>query len=433
MKKLLFSFILTAVLALSMLCGCYSSAGGVDGRDGQDLSIYELYEAANAAREEEGLEQLSFLDFLSEYLHYDFTYSEEDSAQSIMNRSLMSCVAILCGFKYNSGGWSISTKTQYYVGSGVIVELDKSAGDAYILTNCHVVYDDESINSYAQEIYIYLYGNDDITDSSNPLPAKIVGASSTYDLALLKIENSSVIKNSEVAAASFSQNEEVYVGENVYAIGNPEGAGISLTRGIICRESETISINLSSVYADNDKYANDYRVIRTDAAVNGGNSGGGLFGSDGKLVGIINSKVVSDEIDNMGYALAGSYVKRIWPLMRDGYSSRTDNFGLRRAILPVAYSYTSSSYFDNEKNLAVIVDKVCATESSGGIQNGDIFKNVRIEDKEGQVVEDMPITRYFNLSDVLLSARDDYKIIYTVLRDGKEEKIETSPTFASCK
>lgn len=422
MKKKFLIIVFAAVFALSLCCGCHA-VDGADGRNGQDLNIYEIYEAANAAREEEGLGQIGFLEFLKEYLNYEFTYSEEKSAQEIMNRSLMSCVAVMSGFRFRLG------KIEYFAGAGVMVDVDKSAGDAYILTNCHVVYDDSSTEVYASEVYVYLYGNDGLESSEGRIPASIVGASLSYDLALLKIENCDELKSGEYTAADFSREEDVYCGEQVYTIGNPEGTGISLTRGIVSRESEIISVNLSTLYENDDNYLREYRVIRTDAAVNGGNSGGGLFDSNGKLIGVINSKAISEEIENMGYALAGSYARRVWTLMRDGYTSRGSLYGLRRARVPVNYDYKSSAYFDNEKNIAVIRDKVYATSSSDGIIQGDIFKRIKISDTEGRTVEDVEITRYYNLEDVLLSARDNYKIIYTVERNGEEKTVETKPSF----
>ncbi len=431
MKKKIFIVVLAALLVCAC-CGC-RPVNGIDGRDGQDLSIYEVYEAANRARTEQGLEQISFLDFLHEYLNYDFTYSEEKAEREIINRSVMSCTAVLSGFMYK--GVHID-RMVYYAGSGVIVDIDKTAGDAYIVTNCHVVYDDGSANMYADVVYVYLYGNDGVQDKDGQITegikAEIVGASLTYDLALLKVSGCDEFKSGEFTAASFAEEEEVFAGSEVFTIGNPEGTGISVTKGIISRESEIISVNLSTVHADDDRYATEFRVIRTDTAVNGGNSGGGLFDSSGMLVGIVNSKAVSEEIENMGYALAGSYARRLWLLMRDGCSSndKLTRYGVHRAAAP-AYDYTSSAYFDNEKNLAVIRDKVYATSSSDGIMQGDIFRRIKIVDTEGRTVEDVEITRYFNLEDALLSARDNYKIIYTVEREGEERTVETKPSFTN--
>ena len=54
-----------------------------------------------------------------------------------------------------------------------------------------------------------------------------------------------------------------------------------------------------------------FRVMRTDAAINGGNSGGALFNAQGKLIGIPNAKTMTDGIDNMGYALPIDRVKSV--------------------------------------------------------------------------------------------------------------------------
>lgn len=430
MKKTFITIIIAVCLLLSVLCGC-GSVSGIDGRDGQDLNIYDIYEAANSARREEGLNDISFLDFLREYLNYDFQYSGQEASQAIVNRSLMSCVAVFSGFSKYSG---IMIDTEYHAGSGVIVELDKNSGSAYILTNCHVIYDDSALNPYAESVNLLLYGNDNIYKKEEIIKADIVGATLTYDLALLKVSNSEILKNSDAAAAIFADEEEVYAGETVYAIGNPEGLGLSITEGIITKESEVIQINLSDLNKNNSSYNNDYRVIRTDAAVNGGNSGGGLFNQNGRLLGIVNSKISNDEVDNMGFALAGSYVKRIWPLMRDGYSSKNGiNYRLKCSIFPGEYSYTSSSYFNNEISRVVIEDKVVVTSSYSSIfSKGDVLKNIKITDESGNTVENLRITRYFNVDDVLLSAKENYKIIYTVLRDGSEKDITTSPLFSVC-
>lgn len=430
MKRKLFLLIVTLTLVFSLMCGC-GTVSGLDGHDGKDLNIYEIYEAANEERKLEGLSEISFLDFLREYLQYDFTYSEQEAAQAIKNRSLMSCVAIFSGFnKYSFG----KIETEYHAGGGVIVEMDKSAGDAYILTNCHVVYDDSFANIYADEINISLYGNDELISdykTAQSIPAEIVGATLTYDLALLKVTDSDIIKNSDAVEATFCEEEEVYIGESVYAVGNPEGCGISLTEGIISKENEIVSLNLSEKYSNTTK---EYRVIRTDAAVNGGNSGGGLFNSDGRLVGIVNSKITEDGVENMGFALPASYVKRVYGLLRDGYASKKISaYSLKRSTFPAGYSYTSSAEFDREISRAVIRDKVVVKAGIGSIfSNGDVLTNIKIIDNSGNTVEDMPIKRYFNVDDVLLSARDGYKIEYTVLRKGIEEKITTSPMFDIC-
>ncbi|MDE6429042.1 MAG: serine protease, partial [Malacoplasma sp.] len=96
-------------------------------------------------------------------------------------------------------GQSQQTAYKVYTGSGAILWMDKEAGDAYVVTNCHVIYADSSDSVYCKDIRLYLYGQDasginyiltgnDITDDDTyRIPSTIVGASANYDLALLKV------------------------------------------------------------------------------------------------------------------------------------------------------------------------------------------------------------------------------------------------------
>lgn len=436
MKKLI-SAILAFALAVTLLFGgCGLQSGGADGRDGQDLNIYDIYQAACDEREKEGLDGLSFLDFLKEYLAgVEVGTSPEQNLQAFINRSLLSAVAIKSRFYYTS-----RYGTRYYAefaGSGVIVE--KSADAAYILTNCHVVYCDISNGSsvipddgianpvLADDIFIYSYSDGNVRNQTGA-KATIVGASDSYDIALLAVSGSSFdLRNA--LCADFAAGEEVYVGEQVYTVGNPDGGGLAVTRGIVSRDSEFITMPSES----NPYVSHTFRVIRTDAAVNGGNSGGGLFNSSGQLVGLINSKKVdtaSEDFENIGYALGGSYVKRIYKLFLDGYGSPTA-VGLRLAVFPGTVEYTSSAYFDSSLNITRVVDNVVVRTSGGGFKTGDVLKRIKVLDSAGQTVEDVGITRAYLADDVLLSARDGGTVVYTVSRDGAETEITTSPQFSS--
>lgn len=425
MKKFICAVLAATVIFACALSGCGLMRGGADGIDGQDLNIYDIYEAANAARREEGKEQLDFLEFLQEYLHYDFEYSE-DNMQEAINRSLLSSVALYTGFHY------IGKEDEYYAGAGVIVNIDNEAGNAYILTNCHVVLD---LNAYPRtpfNIFVLLYGNDSDYAIANEnyialTGEDIVAYSISYDLALLKVTDSDIIKHSYARAAVFAESENVYVGEKVYTIGNPAGYGISVTTGIISKESENVSVD----FAQGTGAENDYRVLRTDAGTNSGNSGGALYDSSGRIVGIVNAKDPYTENENMGYALCGSYVKRIWELMRDGYTVN-GNSGIRCSVFPGSYTYTSKAYFNNQTNRTEIVDTVTVAiaNTNSKLKMGDVIKHIKITDASGNTtVEDMDITRFYNVDDVLISARDGYKIIYTVKRGDDTINVESSPVF----
>ncbi len=419
MKKFLCVLISLIVVTVAAVSGC-SVFGGADGKDGQDLNIYDVYEATNAEREKEGLQQLSFLEFISEYLHYDFAYGEAENLQTVINRSLLSSVGIIATF-----GSGMSAKS--YAASGVIVDLDKDAGNAYILTNAHVVYKSDLSPQTARSVGVCLYGNDDLEYRETLITdVQIVNYALTYDLALLKVTGSAILMESDARAAVFAESDDVYAGESVFTVGNPEGMGISVTTGIISKESEYIALDFASMSGE----ASYYRVMRTDAGVNGGNSGGALYDSSGRIVGIINSKEPDADVENMGYALCGSYVKRLYKLMRDGYKSASGQYGIRRAVFKEnIYGYTTKARFNNDTGLTEITDTVYITERYGGLAEGDIVKRIKITDTSGAAVEDVAVTRFYNIEDVLISAREGYRIIFTVDRSGGSANVTFIPSF----
>ncbi len=420
------------VIAASVpaFAGCASR--GADGRDGQDVSIYEIYEATNAARAEEGLSELTFLEFVSEYLSYDGTEAEQlVSLQTSINRSLLSAVSVSASFRVSATAPYIGSETVTSLGSGVIVELDKQAGDMYVVTNCHVVYDDSSLDSdISDNVDVYLYGMENTGDA---IPAKVIGASITYDIAVLSVEGSDIVKNSDAMAASWTGDENICVGQTVYAVGNGAGEGISATSGIVSVDSEYITVDMGSSSSD----YREYRTIRTDVPIYSGNSGGALFDAGGNIAGIINSKTwyISSETDgreepadNVTNAIPASVARRVAGSMIDRYEedgkARSD---VRRVLFGITVQAVSSrAVLDNETNLVNIVETVevagvnIASLAWNKLRTGDFIKSVEVLSSDGTVKESVEVSRIFNVTDVILSVRAGDTVNFTVDRDGRE-------------
>ncbi|MBO4535522.1 MAG: hypothetical protein J5755_06265, partial [Clostridia bacterium] len=196
---------------------------GLDGKDAEDITIEDVYQAALDA----GYEG-SFLDFVGEYL--DDTTISAVSSEVIANQAVLSVVSVYANFTQTvtySGGWywgsgGSQSRTQGYAagGSGVIYYLDKEAGDAYIITNYHVVYDADSdvAGHISDDIFVTLYGNHYLTkDSDNhvtsiyAIPATYVGGSMTYDIAVLKVTGSELLKNSAASQVSVGDSNQITV------------------------------------------------------------------------------------------------------------------------------------------------------------------------------------------------------------------------------
>lgn len=455
MKKRIACIAAAAISATALFSGCFVTQGadGRDGKDGQNASVYDYYEMAKSVHGED----YSIEEFLHDYLNY--TSEEVENAinyQASINRSLMSAVSIAASFNIRGSYGQAGTTTA--LGSGVIVDLDKEAGDAYILTNAHVVYNDSSSELYSQNVYCYLYGQDgDFYDEDSRFSASVIGASITYDVALLKVTGSDLIKNSSAIAAQFSADDDIYLGEKVYTVGNAEGCGLSATSGIITKDREVIALNLSDRYANSESYYRCYTVLRTDAAVNEGNSGGALFNGRGEIVALINSKsgdeedeygFIIDDIDAMNNAIPVSIVRRLYLLMRDGYEKNgfdSHNAKLDRAHFVVMEDFTyleqtspatsakievkavsCATSWDNENLRAVINEKVVMQQDANGLKQGDVIKHVKITDNGGNVIENRPVSRLYHLQDALLSAREGYGIVITVFRGGNSTDVDVT-------
>ena len=286
---------------------------GINGEDGADrvLSPAELYQEATA----NGYTG-TYLEFLKEYL----SSSSSAITAYATNNALRSAVSVVCTFDYTSTNIFGQTQTgnAKSSGSGVIYKLDKASGSCYIITNYHVVYykNSNTEDKISDDIKIYLYGYQlSSTSVDYAIEATYVGGSLNYDIAVLKVTNSEILKNSDAVSASVA-TEVPAVGSTAIAVGNPSGGGISATSGVISVQSEYIQMT-----GADDQTTVQIRVMRVDTAINSGNSGGGLFNANGELIGIVNAKVNFSSIENIGYAIPVSTAVSVAENIIDGAES----------------------------------------------------------------------------------------------------------------
>ncbi len=397
------------------------SLKGANGKDGQNLDIDAVYEAAV----ENGYEG-TFLEFLKEYFSVDV---QEDNDTKQIAENLTSIVSIYAGFTKTTAGEGIfgglNTETTPFTaaGSGVIVSLNKNAGNAYIVTNYHVIYESESDTStgISDSIWLYLYGGlNGFTTAEGKdvggdgIQATFVGGSMDYDIAVLKVEGSSVLQNSLATAATLGNSNTVIPGEKVFVIGNPEGEGISVTSGVLSVDSEYIEMQSSDGLRQVE-----YRVMRTDAAINHGNSGGGLFNAKGELIGIINAKSTAEDVDNMGYALPITPVKYVM-------QNAVENGGaVKRAMLGITVSTTASSarldsegHLLIEEELTIYEAPTSGAAAYGLLKKGDVLKEATISGVTSK------LTRRFHLIDLLLQVRLGDSVSLKIERDGVEKEVQ---------
>ncbi len=156
-------------------------------------------------------------------------------------------------------------------GSGVII-----AAEGYILT-CHHVVDG------ASSVTVRL-------NNGRSYAAVLVGSDETSDLAVLKIEP---LESEPLTAAKHGKSGYLVTGERVVAIGNPLGTlGGTVTDGIISATERQVTTSNGVM-----------TLLQTNAAINSGNSGGGLFNLKGELVGIVNAKYAASGVEGLAFAI----------------------------------------------------------------------------------------------------------------------------------
>lgn len=168
--------------------------------------------------------------------------------------------------------------TPYSQGSGIIM-----SSDGYIITNAHVIKD------ASLAILVRL-------SDGTEYDATVVGGDTKSDLAVIKIDAE------DLQAAQFGDSDALELGEEVVALGTPAGMEGSVTAGIVSGLDRQIKVNSDNI---------EMSCIQITAAINPGNSGGALVNMWGQVVGVVSSKMASEEYDNIGFAIEMSAAKPI--------------------------------------------------------------------------------------------------------------------------
>ena len=293
-------------------------------------------------------------------------------------------------------------------GSGVIYQLDKSTGSAYIITNHHVVYLTDG--EICADISVMLYG---LEYEQYKIPASYVGGSMQYDIAVLKITNSEILSKSSAVEAKFADSELVSVLDIAVVVGNAQGVGISATAGSVSVASEYLRMTT----VDSSMKVN-VRVIRTDAAINPGNSGGGLFNNAGHIIGIVNAKSATG--DSMGFAIPSNVAVAVAEniiYFCDGTSLDTVYKCTLGIEVETAEIYT---YYDQSKGRIVTEEVVKVKDINSNIDRvndlvhvGDTVVSITIDGVKTE------ITKKYQIVEAMLNVREDSTVIVEFCRhDG---------------
>lgn len=304
---------------------------------------------------------------------------------------------------YFGGGNSGNNKSNSYeedaAGSGIIV--DQTSTELLIVTNNHVV-------EGADSLKIQFAG----TESKDSVDGYIKGTDSTKDVAVVAVKlkdiPSDVLKN--IKKATLGDSDKVNVGEGVIAIGNALGYGQSVTTGIISAKDRKVQLENQTM-----------TLLQTDAAINGGNSGGALLNASGEVIGINVAKYSSSgsssnaSVEGMGFAIPISSVKDI--------ISNLETKETRTKVSEDERGYLGISGFDVDEQTSQAYSipqgiQVQSVVKGGPAENAGIAASDVITKFDGQDVSSMT-----SLQSMLEYYKKGEQVKVTIeYRDGREYK-----------
>lgn len=278
------------------------------------------------------------------------------------------------------------------VGTGIIMSKD-----GYIVTNAHVIYDDEHGYGEASSVQIQM------SDEETTYDARIVAYDKEADIAVLKIDADNL------TAAEFGDSSSCEVGETVVAIGNPLGLQFqnTVTCGIISALDRKVTIN-----------DNTMTLIQTDTAINNGNSGGPLINSSGQVIGINSAKMSSTysgeaTVEGIGFAIPMSEAKSIVDdLINYGYVTGRPQLGIScqdvTEAVSQAYNIPVGAY--------IFSVTAGGAADQAGLQPGDVITGI----------QDQTISTTEELNAVKNQYKAGDTITLTYVRAGETKKVDVT-------
>ncbi|MBQ6606350.1 MAG: trypsin-like peptidase domain-containing protein [Firmicutes bacterium] len=262
-------------------------------------------------------------------------------------------------------------------GSGVIL-----SEDGYILTCYHVIKNANTITVATRE--------------GQTFDAAVVGGDEEEDIAIIKVEAEGL------TPAVMGDSDELRVGSPVVAIGNPLGQlGGTVTAGIISSLERQVTIDDQT-----------FTVMQTDAAINSGNSGGGLFNAKGELIGLVDAKAADIGVEGLAFALPLNSIKDyIEDIVAHGEVVSRVTLGVQ--LLDATDQRTALSYRLDELGVYILSVQDNSNAAYAGLKAGD-----RIVSIDGAEVESAQ-----QVIDIINSKQVGDTLEMVIVRDGEEQQL----------
>ena len=318
-------------------------------------------------------------------------YKRDAPGVALVTAQIQQTTQNLFGFPQTQPGTS--------TGSGFVIDKNGT-----ILTNAHVV-------DGASKVTVS-FGN------AHQIPAKVVGADRSTDLAVLKIDPSGL----NLHALPLGSYNDVQVGDPVIAIGNPFGLDRTLTTGVVSAKARQIQ-GLNNFTIDN--------VIQTDAAINPGNSGGPLLDAEGRVIGI-NSQIETGGTGRgnvgIGFAIPIDTAKKVIPQLEKKGSVQAGYLGLEAITIDPTLSALNLPV-----DHGALVQQVTpgGPAAKAGIRGGDVPAQLNGNSIElgGDIIVAVggkTITSSDQLASTIGAMKPGSKVTLTILRGGSRKQVEVT-------
>lgn len=285
----------------------------------------------------DSLESSSIVDDITEQATADALYALQTSIGNVANEKTVPSVARL--YMYTETNANANSDSYSGLASGFIITDTNDAGtlQRYLVTNAHCVRYEKATShttngggwfgfgqtttTYTWESYgtiLCMFENDntiyklEVVAYGSYTGDYLNAENNQADLALLRFVGTQP-SNTDHPSLEIAYDDNVITrGMEVALVGNPKGLGdnISISVGVVSQKDITISSWGSGTF------------IMTDAAINGGNSGGPMINSNGIVIGVVESKLVSTDVDNMGFALSAGTLRSFLTWAQSGTNNQ---------------------------------------------------------------------------------------------------------------
>ncbi len=314
------------------------------------------------------------------------------SIAELVNKTSDSVVSISITTESEAQSWTGTSSPSRAAGTGFIL-----SENGYIMTNKHVVNKAKDVNVTTNDGTVY----------EN---VKIIGLDPLNDTAILKVENPKNFK-----PVTLGDSKTITPGQQVIIIGNALGEyQNSVTSGIISGTGRSLTAGNSS----GTSYERLTDMIQTDAAINGGNSGGPMLNAAGEVIGIATAYASSS--NTIGFAIPISSVKGI-------IKNVLENNTYARAVLGVSYlpitpalakehnlPVSAGAYLNNNDNSSIFSKNSSAEKA--GLKKGDIIT----------AINGVKINKTSSLSTLVGEYKVGETVSVTVIRNSQEITINVT-------